>query len=178
MDINIIHHDIEQNSEEWDEIRLGKFTASMFSDICSKPDSKGYQKAIDKVVFEILTGKSQKMFTNDWMDYGHETEPEADENYNIETFNETELVGFYTINNYVGASPDRKIKGENAGTEYKCVSFSTYREYLESKEKKGTITIPRGYLYQMQGQMLCTGWDYIDFMPYLSPNLKQLLTRV
>jgi len=178
MLINPTFYDIDQNSEDWDILRSGKFTASMFSDICSKPESKGYQNAITKVTFEILTGKTQKMFTNQWMDYGHETEPEADENYCIETFNQTENGGFWALNEFVGASPDRKIVGENAGTEYKCISFSTYREYLESIEKKGIITIPKDYMYQMQGQMLCTGWDYIDFMPYLSPNLKQLLTRV
>lgn len=178
MEINPKFNDITQNSEDWDSIRLGKFTASMFSDVMMDKKTKGYQNTITKVAFERLIGKSQIQFSSQWMDYGHQTEPEADENYCIETFNETENGGIWTINDWVAASPDAKIVGLNAGCEYKCPSFSTYREYLEGNEKKGEVVLPASYFWQVHGQMLCTGWDFIHYMPYLSPNIKQLLTTV
>jgi len=51
-------------------------------------------------------------------------------------------------------------------------SFQVYNEYLETKK------IPTGYFWQIHGQILCTGWDFIDYMPFSHPNLKQILIRV
>jgi hypothetical protein len=178
MLINPIFYNVSQNSDEWQSLRCGKLTASMFSDLFMDKKTKGYQDIITKVAFEKVTGKQQKNFSGKWLDYGHETEPEAAENYEIETFNSLENGGIWVINEYVAASPDAKIVGQNAGTEFKCPAISTYREYLDSKEKKGIVELPKSYLYQVHGQMLCTGWDYVDYMPYYDHSLKQLLTRV
>lgn len=166
------YYDIEQNSEEWDEIRRGKFTASTFSDLFMKKDSVGYQKAIIKVAYERVTGESEESYSNKWMQRGHEKEPIAVENYEILTFNQTEIVGFYEYNDFVGASPDRKIVGENGGLEIKSPSFQVYNEYLETQK------LPKSYFWQIHGQLLCTGWDFIDYMPFSSPRLKQILIRV
>ena len=56
--------DVEQNTEEWNNLRLGKFTASSFSDLFQKPDSIGFKKAISKVVYERITGKSKGYYSN------------------------------------------------------------------------------------------------------------------
>lgn len=178
MLIKPTHIDISQNSEDWDILRCGKLTASMFGDLFAKKETKTYQDVITKVAFERVVNKQQINFSTKWMEYGHETEPEAAENYCIETFNEVENAGFWQINDFVGASPDRKIVAENGGCEFKCPSFSTYREYLSNVEKHKTVKLPSNYYWQVHGQLLCTGWDYIDYMPYVSPNLKQILTRV
>jgi predicted phage-related endonuclease len=166
------YYDIDQNSEEWDEVRRGKFTASTFSDLFMKKDSVGYQKAIIKVAYEQVTGESEESYTNKWMQRGHEKEPIAVENYEILTFNQTEIVGFFEYNEFVGASPDRKIVGENGGLEIKNPSFQVYNEYLATKK------LPKAYFWQIHGQLLCTGWDFIDYMPFSSPKLKQILIRV
>lgn len=168
----MIHHLIDQNSEEWDQIRIGKFTASTFADLFMDKKTAGYQKAIIKVAYERVTGESEERYTNSWMQRGHEKEALAAENYELLTFNTLETAGFYEYNEFVGASPDRKIVGENGGCEFKCPSFNTYNEYLE------TGKIPKSYFWQIHGQLLCTGWDFIDFMPYSHPNLKQMLIRV
>lgn len=178
MLINPTYIDLDQNSDEWDSLRCGRLTASMFSDLFMDKKTKGYQDVITKVAFERVTGKQQSNFSNKWMEYGHETEPEARENYEMETFNSIDNGGFWFINEYVGASPDGKIKGLNAGVEFKCPSVATYREYLENKEKESVVILPKSYFYQVHGQMLCTGWDFIDYMPYYSPEVKQLITRV
>jgi len=166
------HYDIDQNSEEWMALRLGKFTASTFADLFMAKTTKGYQNAIIKVAYERVTGEGQESFSNKWMTRGHEMEPFAVENYELFTFNTCEDAGFYEYDEFTGASPDRKIIGANAGIEIKCPSFQVYNEYLETQK------LPKNYYWQIHGQLLCTGWDYIDYMPYLSPKLKQILIRV
>ena len=165
-------YNIDQNSEEWDGLRLGKFTASTFSDLFMAKTTAGYQKAIIKVAYERVTGESEESYNNKWMQRGHEKEPFARENYELLTFNQLENGGFYEYSDFVGASPDAKIVGLNGGCEFKCPSFQVYNEYLETKK------IPKSYYWQIHGQLLCTGWDFIDYMPYSSPKLKQILIRV
>lgn len=165
-------YNIDQNSEEWDGLRLGKFTASTFSDLFMDKKTAGYQKAIIKVAYERVTGESEESYNNKWMQRGHEKEPFARENYELLTFNQLENGGFYEYSEFVGASPDAKIIGQNGGCEFKCPSFQVYNEYLETKK------IPKSYYWQIHGQLLCTGWDFIDYMPYSSPKLKQMLVRV
>ena len=165
-------YDIDQNSEEWDGLRLGKFTASTFSDLFMDRKTAGYQKAIIKVAFERVTGESEESYSNKWMQRGHEKEPFARDNYQILTFNQLENGGFYEYDDFTGASPDAKIAGEHGGCEFKCPSFQIYNEYLETKK------LPKNYFWQIIGQLLCTGWEFIDYMPYSSPKLKQILIRI
>lgn len=168
----MIYHDIDQNSEEWLGLRMGKFTASTFADLFMDKKTATYQKAIVKVAYERVTGECEETYSNKWMQRGHEREPLARENYELFTFNTLENCGFYEFNEYVGASPDAKIAGLNGGCEFKCPSFQIYNEYLETQK------IPKSYYWQIHGQLLCTGWDFIDYMPFSSPRLKQILIRV
>ena len=165
-------YDIDQNSEEWNILRLGKFTSSTHSDLFMAKTTAGYRNAIIKVAFERVTGESEERYSNKWMERGHEKEPFARENYELLTFNTLENGGFHEYNEWVGASPDAKITGQNGGCEFKCPSFQVYNEYLELGK------LPKSYFWQVHGQLLCTGWDFIDYMPYSSPKLKQILIRV
>jgi hypothetical protein len=165
-------YDVEQNSEEWDPLRIGKFTASCVSNLFMAKTTKGYQDEIIRVAYERVTGESQEKYSNGWMKMGHEKEPFAAENYELVTFRTLENGGFYELNDFVGASPDRKIFGMNGGTEFKCPSFSVYNEFLE------TSNLPKTYFWQIHHQLLCTGWDFIDYMPYMHPNCKLKIKRV
>jgi hypothetical protein len=172
------HHLIDQNSEEWDALRLGKFTASTFSDLFAEKKTKTYQNAITKVAYERVTGESEESYANRWMQRGHEKEPFAVENYELLTFNSCEPAGFYEYDDFTGASPDRKIAGLNGGCEFKCPSFQVYDEYLKANKDPLIPKLPLSYFWQIIGQLLCTDWDFIDYMPYSSPKLKQILIRV
>jgi hypothetical protein len=168
----MIQYKVDQNSEEWMSLRNGKFTASTFADLFAKPDTKTFQNAIIKVAYEKVTGECEESYNNKWMQRGHEKEPFARENYELQTFNSIEDAGFFEYDEFTGASPDGKIIGQNGGVEFKCPSFQVYHEYLDSKK------IPKSYFWQIHGQLLCTGWDFIDYMPYSSPKLKQILIRI
>jgi hypothetical protein len=166
-------HDVEQNSEEWDAVRLGKFTASSFSDLFMKPDTLGYKKAISNVVYQRISGKTYDLnYSSKRMDAGHELELLAREHYELTTFETILTGGFYEFNEWVGASPDGRIEGKNAGVEFKSRDPHIYFEYLE------TGKLPNVNKWQVYGQLLCCDFDYIDYMPYCDPSLKTLIIRV
>jgi len=170
----ILFYDVPQNSDEWNDLRLGKFTASTFGDLFAKRDSVTYRNAIIKVAYERVTGESEEQYSNKWMQRGHEREPFARELYEQLTFTTLKDGGFYEYSDFIGASPDAKISGVNGGCEFKCPSFQFYHEFVESDFKK----IPSKYFWQIHGQLLCTGWDFIDYMPYSNPKLKTVPLRI
>jgi len=169
-------YDIEQGSEEWFELRKGKFTASIFSDLFMGKTTKGYEKAIYQVVFERLTGESPENFTNEWMERGKELESEAIEKYEMMTFTKVSNGGFVELNEWIGCSPDGFINDglgdpKQLLIEVKCPAFNTMINYLLDKK------LPKIYEKQVQGQMYVTGAKWCDFMCY-HPKLKPLIIRV
>ena len=166
----MIHHKIDQNTDEWMELRKGKFTASTFSDLFMTKSTKGYRNAIRKVVYETMTGEQPESFSNDYMKRGTELEPVAREEYEKQTFNTVEDAGFFELNEWVGASPDGLV-GEDGIVEIKCPAYSTMIDYLMKPE------LPKQYFWQVQGQLWVTGRKYCDFMCY-HPKLKPIFVRV
>jgi hypothetical protein len=94
-------HNVQQGTDEWLALRRGKFTASTFYDLFLKPETKTYQDAINRVVFERLTGESPESFQNEWMKRGNELEPQAIEAYELQTFSKVERVGFCEFSEWV-----------------------------------------------------------------------------
>lgn len=166
----MIWHHIEQNSEAWDKLRIGKFTASSFGDLFSGKSTLTYKKAINEVAFGILTGDAPENFTNQWMERGHEIEPLAKSEYEMLTFNTVQPGGFFELNEFVGASPDGVID-EDGLLEIKCPAANTVIEYLLKKE------LPSIYFWQVHGQMYVSGRKWVDFMAF-HHKLKPLIVRV
>lgn len=166
----MIHHKIEQNTPEWHALRLGKFTASMFKDILGSRSNEGFKKAIDRVVWELLTGVPVESYSNEWMQRGHELEPIAIEQYQALKFTNTIDAGFWEFNKWVGASPDQLI-GDDGLLEIKCPKWSTMLQYI----RRGKV--PTVYVPQIQGQLMCTGRQWCDFMAF-HPDVKPLIIRV
>ena len=162
-------YDIEQGSEEWFELRKGKFTASTFSDLFMGKSTKGYEKAIYRVVFERLTGESPESFSNEWTERGKELESEARETYEMMTFRKVSNGGFVELSEWIGCSPDGWV--EDGLIEIKCPAFNTMINYLLDKK------LPKIYEKQVQGQLYVTGAKWCDFMCY-HPKLKPLIIRI
>jgi len=163
-------HNIEQNTDEWFEVRKGKFTASTFKDLFSKPTTVAYEKAIYKPVFERLTRDSPESFSNEWMQRGHELEDSAKMQYELSTGNKVENIGFVELNEWVGCSPDGFV-GEDGLIEIKCPAFNTHMNYLLNKK------LPSSYKWQVYGQLWVTGRNWCDFMSYY-PGLPEFIIRV
>lgn len=162
------YHDIQQNTEEWLRLRLGKFTASMFKDIMAKDTTAGYSNVIYQAVYERLTGEITENYTNEWMERGKELEPEARLWYEL-NYNEVSNGGFF-CDDWVGASPDGLI-GADGLIEIKCPKPSTHIQYLMDNE------LPSIYRWQVQGQLYVTDRKWCDFVSY-HPKLKPLIIRV
>ena len=163
------YYDIEQNSDLWFELRMGKFTSSTFKNLFAKPTTATYQKEINKVVFENLTGKSPESFTNEYMQRGTELEPIARQSYEEKTFNIVKNGGIF-CDDWVGSSPDGLINDDGL-IEIKCPGFNTMIEYL-LKQK-----LPSEYFYQVHGQMYATGRQWCDFVAY-HPDLPMMVLRI
>ena len=163
------YYDIEQGSEQWFELRLGKFTSSTFKNLFAKPTTIAYQKEINQVVFERLTGKVPESFSNDYMQRGKELEPIAREAYETETFNVVKNGGFFG-DKWVGSSPDGLVDDDGL-VEIKCPAFNTMIEYL-MKQK-----LPSEYFYQVHGQMYVCERCWCDFIAF-HPDLPIMILRI
>lgn len=166
----MIYYNIEQGTQEWLDLRKGKFTASTFKDLFMKETTQGYQDAIYKVVFELITNESPETFTSNWMERGTELESEAREWYELETYNKVHNGGFFVYNDWIGASPDGLI-GKDGLIEIKCPKFSTQIDYLLKKE------LPKNYFYQVHGQLLVTDRKWCHFVAY-HPKFNNFILRV
>jgi len=166
----MIFHDIEQNTDEWMNLRKRKFTASSFKDLFMKETTATYQDAIYKVVFERLTDETPESFSNDWMQRGHNLEAEAREWYELESYNKTHNGGFFEFNEWIGASPDGLV-GKDGLVEIKCPKYSTLIRYLLDKK------LPTIYEWQIHGQLWVADKQFCDFVAY-HPKLTPLVIRI
>lgn len=165
-----VYHNIHQNTEEWFNLRLGRFTASTFKDLFMGKTTKGYEKAIYKPVYEKLTNESPESFSSEYMERGHELEPLAKDCYEQETFNLVSNGGFFSIGEWIGASPDGLIDDDGI-LEIKSPAYNTMINYLITEK------LPSIYKWQVHGQLYVTGRQWCDFMAY-HPKLKPLIIRI
>jgi hypothetical protein len=148
-------HECEQGSEQWHELRTGKFTGTAAAKLLK-------HGAIDY----SLTERSN--FRGNWYTKrGHELEPEALELYELITKTMVGRPGFVTNNLYpdCGYSPDGLVEGKVI--EVKC--------FMEDKHKQlYNGDIPFEVLAQIHfGMMICErkAADLIIYNPELEPKL-------
>jgi len=161
-------YNIEQNSDEWFQLRLGKYTASNFGKICANMGKAFGSPAVKYARKKALEQVTQELdetdnFTNAYMQRGHELEPIAIELYELQTFNEVTNGGFY-CNDIYGDSPDGLV-GSDGCIEVKSVIPFTHWERIE----KGGIDT--AYKWQIQGHLLLSGRFWCDFISYC-PEFK------
>jgi putative phage-type endonuclease len=170
---------MEQRTEEWFNVRLGKVTASRISDVTAKTKTgwgAGRANYKAQLIAERLTGQRQDSFTNAAMQWGVETEEAARIAYAFlegQKVLEEAFVVHPTIAD-AGASPDGLV-GENGLVEIKCPNTATHIETLKG------ATIPSKYIGQMQWQMACTGreWcDFVSFDPRLPEEMQLFVQRL
>lgn len=168
---------IEQGSEAWLQLRLGKITASRITDVIAQVKSgeaAGRENYRIELVCERLTGKPTEGFTNAHMERGTELEPFARAWYEVEKGEFVRQVPFVdhpTIKN-AGASPDGII-GEGL-IEIKCPMAKTHIKYLLEDR------VPAKYMPQMAWQMACTHSKWVDFVSYcpeLPADMQMFIKR-
>jgi putative phage-type endonuclease len=143
---------VDQGTEEWKLLRLGKLTASRMADAMAKPETAARKNYIAQLVAERLTGQVAESFTNAAMAHGTEFEPIARAEYEIMTGNDVNLIDFvnHPTLEWCGASPDGLLLDDGL-IEIKCPNTATHIDYLLGQKP------PAKYVPQMALQLICCG---------------------
>jgi hypothetical protein len=189
----------DQGSEEWEKLRVGRFTSSEIYKLmeCGKrpmteaelkarpvkgkgsatttvPDpskmgDKGLRYIREKV-WEIMTGVAKQSPYAYAIAYGKEMEPEAVKYFEKITGIETYPVGFQPWTDQSGGSPDRLI-GEHEGLEIKCPVSDEQVDYLLLTDHYDLKRNYPEYYWQCVSLMLFTDRQRWHFCTY-DPRMK------
>jgi putative phage-type endonuclease len=164
--------DIEQGSDAWKRLRLGKVTASRVADIVAKTKSgpsASRANYLAQLITERLTGVPAESYTNAAMQHGVDTEPEARAAYSFYQGVTVEQVSFvpHPTIDQAGCSPDGLVN-EDGLIEIKCPNSATHLETLLGQ------AVPAKYETQIQFQLACTGRKWADFVSY-DPRMPEAM---
>jgi hypothetical protein len=164
----------EQGTDEWFAARCGVVTASTFSDVMAKgrggAPSETRRKLLYATAAEIVTGRPCEGFQgNRHTERGKEWEDEVRSLYSAGTDEAVTQVGFIRRGR-IGCSPDSCV-GDNGGLEIKTHAPHILIPMLERGE------LPSEHRAQVQGCLLVTGWQFMDFCAYWR-GLPMLEVRV
>lgn len=169
-------HTVEQRSEEWYALRLGKPTASEFKCLLTptgKPSASARAYARSLAV-EAFTGTPDEGFTSYWVERGKELEEEAVRAYRFICESDVQPVGFVTDDAETrGCSPDGLV-GDDGMIEIKCLKRDNHLDAILNWQE--TASEPADYTYQVQGQLMIAERKWCDLVFY-NPELPLLVVR-
>ena len=157
--------DIQQRTDEWFEERRGKITASRFQDVIAIGRSGKPLKARDDYMFELaherMSGLPKQEVNSRSLSWGREIEGYAVEAYELETgflVNEAPFI-IHPVYDFLGGSPDGKV-GNDGLLEIKSPHDEKVhlRTWLDG--------MPPEHIPQVQGNLMCTGRKWLDFISY------------
>jgi hypothetical protein len=164
--------DIEQNTDEWLELRAGKVGGSSIGKIMAnygKAFGDPAKRLAVQIALEQITGKPQgESYTNDHMARGHEQEPVARALYEDWFFCDVTNGGFFD-NGLTGVSPDGLIQADGL-IEIKSVIAPVHFATV----KRGSFD--PAYKWQLLFNLKESGRDWIDYVSYCAdfPEGKRL----
>ena len=158
----IIHRDIEQGTDEWRAVRMGKITASIVKSLLTSTYKISKDKKITLLAYDLaaerITGRTTDSFVSFDMQRGHQEEPIARELYEQASGNKVEQVGFIE-NGILGFSPDGLV-GHDGIIEIKSVQQKfQIKAFAEN-------AIPPQHVVQIQTGLLVSGRKWCDFVQY------------
>jgi hypothetical protein len=155
-------YDVQQNTDEWMELRLGKVTCSNFGTIMANygkafgDPAKKY--AVQLALEQINQRKSENVFSNEHTERGHEQEPIARMLYEQERFCDISNGGFFCWGAY-GDSPDGLVDNDGV-VEIKSVIASVQYATLERGAPDPA------YKWQLIGHLDCTNRQWVDYISF------------
>ena len=170
-----------QGTAAWLYERVGYCTASRFKDVMDKLKSgkPGAKRGVYlwELVVERITGQPQDHFASAAMQWGEEQEQHSRMDYEAQTGEMVEEVGFikHPTLHGVGGSPDGLI-GEDGGWESK----SPYNSGIHLQTVLAGA-MPEDHFAQVQGLMWITGrkwWDFTSYDPRLPEPLNRFRQRI
>lgn len=192
---------IEQGTPEWDQARLGRFTASEIhrlmepskremtpDELKARPKSGKGSTAkliydysalsdaaltyVNEKVAEILTGQSKQQGYAFPLVWGTEHEDDAADMFVLKTGLKIEKVGFFKYTDHAGGSPDRFV-GDTDILEIKCPYESVNQiKYLMLTDHFDVRRDYFQYWVQCQANMLFTDRNLCHFVTF-DPRMKE-----
>lgn len=167
--------DVEQNTDDWDELKLGKISGSN-AGVFMANDGKSFgepaKKYARKLAIERATDmpSGMQITASEQMNRGHEQEPQAIKLYEKKYLVKVSNGGFFDFE-YYGCSPDGLVD-EKGIIEVKSHEGHIFLENLDKSP-------PSNYKWQLVMNMWVTGADWVDFVLYSAymPIGKQLFIR-
>jgi len=157
--------DIEQNSEEWFQLRLGSIGGSSIAKAVAKGQGKSRKDLLYKLAGEILTGVPAPSFKFQHADRGHEHEDDARGAYEFNHGVVVEQVSMIKNGHRKHCSPDGLV-GDDGMVEIKTRIPSVFIEAMESGK------IPTSDKRQMQWSLSRSERRYCDYVQYC-PEMKK-----
>lgn len=163
--------DVQQGSEAWRQIRLGRWTGSVAHEAFAKVKGGGWaasrRNLIIRLALERLTGRESKSksseYKSDAMQDGHDREPLAIGAYEALTGELVSTCGFLSHNTLmVGCSPDGYVGAFDKVVSIKCRQPAAHWDFLCSG------VVPGDALIQIKHEVWITGAaaaDYFDWNP-------------
>lgn len=171
----MIFHDVEQNTDEWLDLRVGKITGSAISKIMANYGKAFGSPAKDyavQIALERIKGVAQgSSYSNGHMERGHEQEPLARMEYENEFFCDVDNGGFFDCGTE-GCSPDGLVY-EDGVIEIKSVIPSVHYQVVKRND------IDPKYKWQLYFNLQKTGREWLDFVSYCHdyPSEKKLFVH-
>jgi hypothetical protein len=140
---------------------------------------QAYQDYLDQVLCERLTGVPTMVPDTFQMQWGKDNEPDALALYEQRTGRVVKPCGFIPVERgplagIFGASPDGQA-ADDGGTEVKCPVRSERHIRCFRLD-----AIPEEHHPQLEGQLLASGWSWVDFISYdprMPPHLQLYVKR-
>lgn len=151
---------MEQRSPEWHEARKGRITASMVGAILGLSPNLSRAGAMRRMVRDVH-GAEPEFTGNIATEYGEFNEDGAVAEYEMETGNRVQKVGFIPHEDWAGCSPDGLIN-DDGGLEAKCPFGKRKEGDLKPLEDQ-----PH-YYAQVQFSLWVTGrkfWHFYQWCP-------------
>ena len=161
---------LEQRSNEWFDIRLGRFTASEIHKLMGVKGlgETGKTYAIEKAI-EVISGKNEGEIISQDLKRGIELESLAFNKFKEIKFYEflnVENTSFFEYGKHSGASPDGLVS-DNSSLEIKCPRYLKFFKIVADGK------IDDNYIWQMQHQMLCAEKEQTYFFNYILNKGKE-----
>jgi putative phage-type endonuclease len=153
---------MEQRTEEWHAARKGRITASSVGAILGNAPYATRDDVMRRMVREWHDAPNE-FEGNIATEYGTRNEAGALTEYQMETGNTVQSVGFITREDWAGCSPDGLI-GEDGGLEIKC-PFGLRKDEVPAFK---TLADQLHYYDQIQFSMWVTGrpcWYFYQWSP-------------
>lgn len=163
--------DIEQNTPDWLNCRLGLFTSSNIYNLFVKGKggkvSKSAETYITQKAIEHIYPIQVESFGSKAMQWGNDNEDNARNVYEVITGNVVTNGGFYIFDENTGSSPDGLV-GTDGMIEIKCpyTRINHLNNVLNLKDDTDLFKYSKQYYYQVHHQMFCSGRKWVDFCSF------------